>query len=217
MRLIATATIVLLATVSSATSAFFDKRQLQDAAATPTLISEPIAVPISANAEYCPDFAAILQKFGSNIDNVTMPSCAAFVGAEMNQTASEIEGIVKMLGDFLLKEDVGIVAVEGDIMAPVAPSESAGGASNETSNASSSGNETALSGVNMQQLTQDQLMVYLTNLTRVGYSNYFTVFSPDYRMYLLENQLRLMKKYMRWMLNEQAAMAKSIESLWHNQ
>ena len=26
-----------------------------------------------------------------------------------------------------------------------------------------------------------------------------------------------MKKYMRWMLNEQAAMAKSIESLWHNQ
>lgn len=85
MKLIATSILLIVATCQ-ASGAFFDKRQLQE-------IIIPISaetgsgqtpVLISANAEYCPDFAGFLQGFGVSLDNITMPQCAAFIDARMN-------------------------------------------------------------------------------------------------------------------------------------
>ena len=41
-----------------------------------------------------------------------------------------------------------------------------------------------MSGANSTGFDAD---AYLFNLTQVGYANYYTVYSPDYRLYLLEN------------------------------
>ena len=57
----------------------------------------------------------------------------------------------------------------------------------------------------------------MRDLTRVGYENYFTVYSQDYRLYLVENQLRLTKKYLRFVLDEMSTMQKSIYELSQNQ
>ena len=53
----------------------------------------------------------------------------------------------------------------------------------------------------------------MRDLTRVGYENYFTVYSQDYRLYLVENQLRLTKKYLRFVLDEMSTMQKQIYDL----
>lgn len=66
-------------------------------------------------------------------------------------------------------------------------------------------------------ITQDELLVYLRNLTRAGYDSYFTVFSPDYRLYLLENQLRLIKKYIRSLIDEHVNMIDAFKNYKQNQ
>jgi hypothetical protein len=58
---------------------------------------------------------------------------------------------------------------------------------------------------------------YLSNLTQVGYQNYYTVFSPDYRLYLLENQLNLVKNYLIYMFGETAQWLADREGLLQNQ
>ena len=58
---------------------------------------------------------------------------------------------------------------------------------------------------------------YLSNLTQVGYQNYYTVFSPDYRLYLLENQLNLVKNYLIYMLGETAQWLADREGMLQNQ
>lgn len=51
----------------------------------------------------------------------------------------------------------------------------------------------------------------------MGYRDYFTVLSADYRLYLLENQLRLVKKYLSFILNAQYAMTEDIRGISKNQ
>ena len=66
-------------------------------------------------------------------------------------------------------------------------------------------------------LPQDVLVAYMRDLTRVGYENYYTVYSPDYRLYLLENQLRLVKKYLRYVLDEMNNMKRSLNDVANNE
>ena len=112
-----------------------------------------------------------------------------------------------MMSDFLTREEVGIIAVEQFI----SPQESL--LLNQTTNQTSNLTNITTPGGQQFSLPQDVLMAYIRDLTRVGYENYFTVYSQDYRLYLAENQLRLTKKYLRFVLDEMSTMQKEIYEL----
>lgn len=143
----------------------------------------------------------------------------------------------KLMSDFLLREEVGIIAVEGqspqelvilDNLEPGLGVDLISEQDNATVSNETASNETVVPEANQTanaseeavspaKMTEADLLFYLQNLTRASYENYFTVYGADYRLYLLENQLRLAKKYLRFMLDQQMLKHEEMDVMRHNQ
>jgi hypothetical protein len=115
-----------------------------------------------------------------------------------NDNIIATDAMISTMNTFLLLDDVGIIAVSGGL----SPQEQL--VLNNFTNSSSN-------------LSSSDLTSMISNGTISGYNSYYTVYSAEYRLYLLENELRLVRRYMIDMLGMMSAVLNDLYQIYSNQ